>query len=156
SDAVFTNSEGAAGSDHYGVYFVNSYNNNEKFTGNLWVGNNQNGDCTVVAGSTNPGLVTGTCANNGSSDANLVTGKVLSAAFVGALASTDTTNTSDASGQAAYAVGLDWLNFMNVFRMWGISGSVFPNSNDAGLCSSGTCQIWDWSLSASDSVLLNA
>jgi hypothetical protein len=53
-----------------GIYLTDTLNST--FTGLLEVGNNSN-DCIVIGG-TNPGLDNNTCANNGSSDASLITG----------------------------------------------------------------------------------
>jgi len=77
-----------------------------------------------------------------------------SSAFIGKV-TTDTANTTDTTGTATYSTILDFLNFDNIFRGWGRSGGAFPNSNNMGRCTTGTCQIWDWSLSKSDTVSLN-
>ena len=73
------NNISTAGNGRYGNYLLNSSNN--YFTGQLKVGNNTSSDCSV-SGGTNPGLVDGTCANQGVSDAILTTGISLAGSFV--------------------------------------------------------------------------
>lgn len=67
-------------SNNYGVYLDSSSDN--RFTGELQVGTNTNSDCFVIGG-TNPGLVGGTCDNQGAvSDAVLTTGVSVASSFV--------------------------------------------------------------------------
>ncbi|HRG47095.1 MAG TPA: hypothetical protein PLX69_04955 [Leptospiraceae bacterium] len=107
---------------------------------------------------TNPG-VTASCAKTLGAGSELspatVTGITLANSFVGKVTSDDSKNISDASGSQAFAGITDWLNFENRFRGWGRQGSAFPNTDHTGRCSSGTCQIWDWSLKATDTVARN-
>jgi len=81
-------------------------------------------------------------------------GADLTASFVGKVTTDDTTNGSDNNGTRDYAsIGaVDWVSFDSFFRAWGEAGSAFPSTDNRGPCTSGTCQIWDWRLSASDTV----
>lgn len=123
---------------------------NNAFSGLLKLG----GWCTVTGG-TNPGLVDSTCANNGSSNAVLTIGIDATASFVSKVTSTDTENTSNASGAAQFQNINDWLQFNNSFRMWGLEGTAaFPDSSNRGYCGQGgateICRIYDWSLATGD------
>jgi hypothetical protein len=138
-------------------YGIVANGTNDTFTGKLEVGHNNGGDAGLdcVAGGTNPGI-DNNCAEQGSSDFGTpVTGVDLTSSFVGKVTTDDTVNTSDSSGTATYADALDWSHFENPYRAWGLDGSAFPNVDQADWCSSGTCRIWDWSLSASDTYLRN-
>lgn len=141
----------AANNGLYGVHLYTSSNN--RFTGILKAGNNSNGDCSAFGG-TNPGLVDGTCANNGASDATAVTGITLAVSF-GAKASHDSVNPSGSTGVATYADITDWTNFENAYREWGVDSlSAFPGAGNRGSCTPGaTCRIWDWTLPSSDTVI---
>jgi parallel beta-helix repeat protein len=142
-----------ASNDGYGVYLASSSNNT--FTGLLQVGGNAYSNCTVGGGS-NQGLVTSTCANNGSSDATLTTGITLASSFIGKVASNDVLNGSDATGMADFSTvtsAFDWTHFNNAYRGWGIDGSAFPSTDQRGRWTTGAGRIWDWSVSSSDTVL---
>lgn len=138
---------------YYGVALASASNN--KFTGLLQAGNNLS-DCNVSGTGTNPGLVNGTCANNGSSDAVLTTGITLANSFVGKVSSDDAQNSSDASGAADFSIvnsAFDWTHFENAYRGWGTDGSAFPGADQRGRWTTGAGRIWDWTLSVSDAVL---
>ncbi|MBL8786345.1 MAG: right-handed parallel beta-helix repeat-containing protein, partial [Deltaproteobacteria bacterium] len=76
--------------------------------------------------------------------------------FLGRVGTNDLTNASDASGIAAFAALTDWLGFDHPERTWGLAGaSAFPSADQRGRCASGNCQIWDFALAASDTVLRN-
>ncbi len=146
----------ASNNTNYGVFFNGSSNN--YFTGELKVGNNVTNNCFVSSG-TNPGLVATTCANNGSSDATLTTGVSVTVAssFVGKVTTDDTVNTSDTNGTATYSAALDWSNFENPYRAWGLDDiNDFPHANHQGRWTVGTGRIWDWSMQSSDTVLVNS
>jgi len=120
------------------------------FSGLLKVGSNSSGDCTVTGG-TNPGLVDGTCANNGGSSATLTTGISLAQSFVAAVTTDDTANASDTNGSAVFSGISDWLNFDNPSRVWGRAGTAaFPDASQRHWCgltgNSENCQIFDWRL----------
>jgi parallel beta-helix repeat protein len=137
----------------YGVKLSSSDSN--RFTGLLKTGGNGFGDCSVDV-SVNPGLIDATCANEGASDATLVTSVTSASSFAGKVTVNDTVNSEVQTGGTAPYVGLtDWSNFENRYRSWGKDGSAFPNADNAGQCISATCRIWDWALSASDTVLRN-
>lgn len=147
------------------------FSSDNRFTGDLKVGDNNLYDCRVDGG-TNPGLVNTTCTTSGdylsggtggfgignTSDATLYNGITLASSFVGKVTADDTANASDASGAADYPVDpaiFDWLNFENPFRGWGIDGSDFPNADNRGDWTANNGRIWDWSLKASDTAVLN-
>lgn len=155
-----TLSDVTASDNSFGIYLASASNNT--FTGLLQVGNNiYSGnpyDCTV-SGGTNPGLVSVTCANNGSSDATLTTGITLASSFVGKVSSDDVQNASDSSGSADFSIvtsAFDWGHFDNAYRGWGLDGTTFPSADQRGRWTTGAGRIWDWSVSASDTVLRNA
>ena len=70
-----------------------------------------------------------------------------------AKADSDSENSSDFGGTAAYTESMDWANFENDFRGWGMDGGTFPNADQRGRCDSGTCRIWDWSMTVADTVV---
>lgn len=135
--------------------FVGSDSNT--FTGVLFVGNNGVMDCEVDPGAINPGLVNTTCANQGSSDATLMTGIDLTLAFVGKVASDDAVNDSDQNGSRPYDAPItDWVSFENGMRTWGLDGGAFPSDDHDTDCTTGDlCRIWDWSLAISDTIVRN-
>ncbi len=137
--------------EHVGIKLDTSGGN--KFTGFLRVGNNGAGNCSVT-GATNPsaGLFSG-CGNNGSSDAVLLTGVTLGSSFKGKETSDDAVNANDTNGSASFSSITDWTGFENRYRGWGNDGSAFPNADNRGPCETGTCRIWDWSLTSSDTVI---
>ncbi len=122
------------------------------FTGLLKMGNNSYKNCIVVGSTiTDPGLLDGTCANQGNSDAVLTTGVSAASSFVDKVTLDDTINTSDTNGSAAYDSITDWTSFDNSYRGWGKDGDAFPNTTNTRSCSGGeSCRIWDWSLANGD------
>ena len=135
----------------YGVYSSAGAASSNRFTGNLLVGNNATSDCsfgTAVA----TGLVNGTCANQGTSDATLRSGISAANAIVGWIPSRDTSNASDdgTGGIAAGGTIIDFIHFDNFMRMWGSAVNQFPtlNSRLMGSTSTEGNKIWDWSLKA--------
>ena len=94
------------------------------------------------------------CTNGPNSSANLYAFRSIASSYVG-MVSSDSTNRSQSNGQYSYNSISDWVGFDSLFRAWGVSsGSSFPSLNQRGNCTSGsTCQIWDFSLSASDSTV---
>lgn len=136
-----------------GITLVDSSENS--FLGALYLGNNLNGDCNV-SGGTNVGLVNATCENQGASSATLVNGVTLATTFVGKVDTDDAVNESDTNGRADFSSTLDWSGFENAYRGWGkYSAAAFPSSTHRERCSIvfPQCQIWDWSISSSDTVL---
>jgi hypothetical protein len=147
SDVVMGNN-----GDH-SIHLSNTSDN--QFAGMLKVGSNVT-DCNVTGG-TNPGLVHGTCANDGTSTATLSLGITLATSFVAKVSVNDVRNMSDMNGTADFsAVGpaFDWTRFDNSYRGWGPDGSAFPNADHRRRWASGTGRIWDWSVSALDTALL--
>lgn len=94
------------------------------------------------------GLVNGTCANAGASDATFSSALNLTNVFVGKVTSDDSVNPLDLLGLADFSSITDWFNFANPFRSWGKDGSAFPNTDHQGICTAGTCRIWDYRLKA--------
>ena len=116
-------------------------------------------DCGVSALST--GLATAGTGNtncqNGGASAAIITGGVDitggdHGTFVGKMTSNDSVNTSDANGTAAFSSIDDWTEFYTSSRAWGANGSAFPNADNRGVCSSGTCRIWDFAYWITDTV----
>ena len=67
-----------------------------------------------------------------------------------------TTGLAHMSSINVTASGNDWMNFENFFRTIGKLGAAnFPHSSQNGNCTT-TCNLWDFSLKSSDTVLLNA
>lgn len=111
------------------------------------------GACTTAAPDAG---VTAGCGTANSSDFALLSNALAPAsAFVGKIAADDSLNASDANGLAAYGVGIDWINFTNRFRGFGMDGGTFPIVGNQGRCTTGSCRIWDWSLRASDAEYRN-
>lgn len=149
NQAVLVNNTGA------GIVISNN-STTSAFGGNLIVGNNNGSanlnQCSVTAGST--GLTNSTCTPL-VGGAAFINSASVSSSFVGALTSHDNANGSNNGvGQEAYASITDWFNFSNVYRAWGLSGA-FPTAAIQNWCSAGTCQIWDWRVSALDNVIRN-
>ena len=144
---------------------VSGEGTNNGFFGTLIVGNNSTTDCFVSGGST--GLIPGTCTNTGTdgssaytgqiSTAVLRTGRSLASSFVGKVTKSDSANACECSTDSypASPNEFDFMNFLNHYRGWGLSGSAFPSTNNQGQWTSGTGQIWDFRLLASDTQVLN-
>jgi hypothetical protein len=114
--------------------------------------------CNVAAGLMD-GLVDGTCANSGASNAELTTGISLAGSFVGKLAVDDAANTSDVNGGADWPVDpatFDWYGFGNEMRGWGRDGEAFASSGNQGRWTSAGGRVWDWSAAAADTVIRGA
>ncbi len=75
----------------------------------------------------------------------------ISNSFVGKVSTDSKNSQSPTSGNPA----TDPFNFENKHRGWGNGGGTFPLGTNQGNCSS-SCQIWDWSLRATDTVIRNA
>jgi parallel beta-helix repeat protein len=127
------------------------------FTGILKVGGNgYYGDCSAYMGE-NQGL-DNQCNNNCSSDANTSIGITSAESFAGKVTTNDIRNLSDTNGTASHpenSAYFDWVNFENPYRGWGKNGSIFPAADHQGQWTSGTGRIWDWSATASDTVIRN-
>jgi hypothetical protein len=177
---IVLNSSGAAASTF--VNSVSSHNTNYgvqlnnaaakgAFLGTLLVNNNSVAKCNITAGAT--GLSDLSCTTAGTagsstypttqSSAILRIPTSLASSFVGKVTTTDSTNNAasvngsltNTNGTATYSTSLNFLDFDNIFRSWGKDGSAFPNSDNRARCTTGTCRIWDWSLSSADTMLRN-
>ncbi|MBS1983752.1 MAG: cadherin-like domain-containing protein [Bdellovibrionales bacterium] len=141
---------------------------NNKFTGTLMVGNNTS-DCFVTNVTGTDGLINTSCTNTGADGSSAYTGSTsnavlrttrsLASSIVGKVTS-EGTNVSGASGSSGLTAinssVLDWTRFDNALRAWGKYGAAaLFSSTHQGYCSTGTCQIWDWSLKNTDTVVLN-
>lgn len=115
---------------------------------------------SCTSGGTEPGLAAGSgvaCVVAQASDFTVVSTAMNPAnSFVGKVTADDPRNASDSNGTSTYAGTMDWINFSNRFRSYGKDGSAFPNADQQGRCTGGTCRIWDWSLRASDTQYRNA
>lgn len=162
SDNMFVNL--AKGHNDYG-FWIGSTSNRNIMSGNFLAGNNATKTCQVDAGSTMPGLINTTCTDSGTngsntysgqySDATYLTGKNFTSSIVGKISSDDASNSSDSSGSQAFSSITDWSHFENTMRGWGFDGAAFPASTQRVNCSTGTCRLWDFSISRNDSVILN-
>lgn len=130
-----------------------------KFTGIFKKGNSGADICSVSGGSNTGVLASGTCSQTTPSDfgtAIVVTD--ISSVFSGVTATGDTTNTdNEIKNTGTDTIGgiTDWLNFNHFFRSIGLTGVSFPASANRGRCSSGNCNVWDFSLKSTDTVLKN-
>ncbi|MDX1957367.1 MAG: hypothetical protein SFU98_02285 [Leptospiraceae bacterium] len=116
-------------------------------------------NCTI--GSNFPGLGNTTCAKTVGSLPITSTNPLsettinLGSSFVAKVTS-DSKNANGATGSFTFASIADWLNFENRFRGWGNQGTNFPNNGNISRCQGAAiCQIWDWSLKATDTVARN-
>lgn len=139
------------------IYIDSTSTRDHKFTNNLVL----NGSGCQITDNTSfsPGLVNGTCQNDGLySDANFISvSPDLTKIFVGKVTSDDLINQFDNWGLASFASILNWLGFENPYRAWGLNGDSFPSTNNRGICSSGDCRIWDYRLkSDSDNIAFNS
>lgn len=126
---------------------------NVKFTGNLGI--KATAGCSSTGFVTPYGLADTTCDNEGESDKTFFQNFDLSSSFIGKVTSDDTLNSSDTNGTELYNDDMDFFNFDKIFRFWGVDGSAFMSNDNRGKCSSGTCRIWDVSLSRFDTNILN-
>ncbi|MBF0207456.1 MAG: right-handed parallel beta-helix repeat-containing protein [Oligoflexia bacterium] len=118
---------------------------------------------TKDCGSLGPtyGLVNQTCANGGGSDATLVPAATLANSFIGKIIDDDThQGLSSMANYPADPTLVDWYNFDNFYRYWAMSpiGVNFPSGSILSTWQSSPAipgHIWDWSLSSSDTTLLN-
>jgi hypothetical protein len=118
------------------------------FTGLLLLGNT-NMDCAVTPAASG---LTAACANEAASDASLSTGQNAGSSFVAKVVTDDMVNQSDTNGTALAGM-IDVTHFESRFRTWGRDGSAFPNADHRSVCTTGSCRIWDWSLSSTDVVI---
>lgn len=138
-----------------------------QFSGILLLGNNTT-NCQSANSSL--GLINSTCANalsdgtsaytGSSSNAILRLNRTAANSFKGLVTSDDVTNNYDTLGQAAYSslVPGAWYPFLDAFRAWGIysvAQNFLTKTTVQGQCTSGTCQIFDWSLLQTDTVFRN-
>ncbi|MBM4361939.1 MAG: hypothetical protein FJ104_04610 [Deltaproteobacteria bacterium] len=105
--------------------------------------------CTVAAGATG---LSDTCTAEAPSTATVTTGYLDTDVVVGPVTA-DSVNAGDVAGQATFAESLDFMTFENSARSWGRTGAgTWPGLDQRGLCQAGgTCQIFDYSLLATDS-----
>ncbi len=132
-----------------------SNSDNIKFTGVLMLTSNTN--CSV-SGGTDPGLVNGTCANQGLSNSDREDSD-FSGDFLAKVTTNDTQNTSDTNGVFTYDDNVfnDFLNFDSFYRAIGKNNAAaFPDLVHANRCEvTRSCQIWDMALKSSGSKILN-
>jgi hypothetical protein len=81
----------------------------------------------------------------------------LATSLNGKVTSDGVNSQENGSGLASFSAITEWINFENFFRNWGKNHSDgLLSANLAGRCASGgTCQIYDFRVSASDSVIRN-
>jgi hypothetical protein len=85
-------------------------------------------------------------ASNSNSIPNIIQGENLASEMVGITPDSLHGNVS----QMTYLSSLDWVDFANPFRSFGMDSTTgFSAASAQGMCSTGTCGIWDFALSAS-------
>lgn len=136
---------------HSPGYYLDTTSDN-KFTYNLLMSSSVHANNCSVSGGSNQGLVDGTCANQGLSDAVKTNydQMVVVSPMKAAIGVNDTLNASDdGSGTAVANTITDFLNFENRFRAWAKTG-------DVGRCAgTDTCIIVDLRLKATDTTFRN-
>lgn len=126
--------------------YASQFASNDQFEGILLL-TNQATSCYVSSLAISPGI-TGTCTGA----AGTVTFGSAAGSFVGAVSTDDVANASDTNGVGTWAAITDWASFDNTFRVWEAAGATMTSGY--GNCRlTGSCRIWDWSLSASDDKL---
>lgn len=137
----------AVGSSAAEIQISTTQNEANKFTNNLVLDNLS--ECTVTNDTAySSGLTPGSCLSDGPySDVNLrIVPLDQTKFFVGKVNLTDKVNLNNSLGTSLFSMILDWFNFENPFRVWGVDGSAFPNADNKGGCVAGTCRIWDYRL----------
>lgn len=100
------------------------------------------------ASGTSPGISSGCLAQN-SSSFNLTTGNISSSTtFSGNYSDGANPLATSTSSVTSLDTVFEYLLFQNSFRVWQPYASIFPSTQ--GLCQSGSCGIWDYSLKSSD------
>lgn len=116
---------------------INGTSANLQWSGKLILSNNLT-SCNVTSTGVNPGLLNGSCNNQGISTANKVDLINTSNYFTGLTADSANQHTT---GSILYSGLLDWFSFETIWRAWSKPGSF------AGACATGdTCFITDYSL----------
>jgi hypothetical protein len=125
-----------------GTGVMGSYGGNNRFMQKLWL---DSGSCDVTASD----LLTAACAHGTAETTNPLTTSLTFSNLFEEQVTSDTTNTSDTSGVAAFSTLTNTtalLSFDKYLRAWGKgSGTAYPASAHRGHCSTGNCQIWDFS-----------
>ncbi len=109
--------------------------------------------CWIDASITAPALVDDTCANAGTSDAQLQFGASVSNTFVGRVYADSKNLTDSNDGITTSWQGVDWLNFDNWFRIWVKEGDgepAFPEGNKMTCVGESACRMFDFSLKSGD------
>lgn len=135
------------GSSTAEIQISTTQNEANKFTNNLVI--EDLAECSATNDTAfSSGLTPGTCLSHGPySDVSLrVVPLDQSKFFAGKVTSTDSINLNNSLGTSLFSVISDWFRFENPFRVWGVDGSAFPNSDNKGGCTAGTCRIWDYRL----------
>jgi hypothetical protein len=122
------------------------------FENNILIGTHST-RCTPTNGNSDG--FTSACGNANGNAANWVNPGSLASSVVGKVTTNDTTNASDSNGTQAYTSITDWSNFDSPFRQWGLDGSAFSSFDNRGACVSGSCRIWDWRLTAAQTLIRN-
>jgi hypothetical protein len=139
---------------NYGLYLTGSGSYWNSFQDNALFGTNSantSNDC-IWSGSTSNNEISSSCT---SSTANISRSLSLAGSLLGKLTTEDLANSSDLLGVSLFSSILDFTNFDNAFRGWGRDGLALADPSNRGRCTSASCRIWDMSLKAGDSVLLN-
>ncbi|MCB0363400.1 MAG: hypothetical protein KDD35_11790, partial [Bdellovibrionales bacterium] len=136
---------------------------NWKFTNALLLGSDTT--CNYTGPGTNYGLQSGTCLNQGISDATHYAGLNFNNSFYGKVGS-DSLNPFDLSAPVDFAQ-ISATNFLelfdkalafeSLFRTWGRDASAWHDSSSRAPCSTNgqLCSVYDWRLKKTDMVLRN-
>ncbi len=133
---------------------VQHSNSQTVFSGRLLAGGNGRSDCRYFQGASGLHGVDSNCANQGTSNATYTGTVNVTSTFVGKV-TVDSQNPDHSSGTMNWTESMDLLTFENFYRSWGRDGSSFNATNNQGSCGteSGACRIWDFRVSAADSVI---
>jgi hypothetical protein len=136
---------------------VGTYTNN-RWTGILKLSGTSLTACNAAGSASGIGY-TVSCGLEGTSDfTSSFNLDLINTIFTGnAKVSSDTSNSNFSTGTFSYSTNIDISSFQNRFRAIGKTGGVFPDltNSQRGNCTSGSCQVWDLSLSRTDTVARN-
>ncbi|MCB1173655.1 MAG: hypothetical protein KDK39_08825 [Leptospiraceae bacterium] len=119
--------------------------------GQLIVSGASGNECDGNTGAGSGIAAVGSCSPAGTSSFTRKAIAGISDVFVG-VPTTDSVNAS--GGVTVGSTPADFIRFDNKMRAWGVTGGPFPAVAQQGACNA-TCQIFDWSLSATNTTARN-
>jgi len=142
----------------YNDYTISMGGNNNIVNGTVWTGQLAIGGANSCqnAGGAGNSLPAGNTNCTPAVSYTLVTGVDPANSFVGLPIADSSNTTAGFTSPLAYASITDFVHFANLYRGWGLdsSSTIFAPGN-TGNCSGGTCQLYDYTLAASDVVMRN-